>query len=82
MFDYYEDHCYYIAQIKDWPKPVPPVGYPADVRHPDQGHNWVILRGVRLYICDRKVEIILGLSPSVSVKCVLPLFRNISLAKV
>ena len=50
------------------------------MKYTDQGRNWVILRGVRLYICNRKVEIILGLSPSV--KCVLPLLRDMPLAKV
>ena len=37
------------------------------------GRNTVILGGGRSCICNRKDEIIHGLSPSV--KCVLPLFR-------
>ena len=45
-----------------------------------QGCNWVILRGGRRYIYDRKDEIIHGLSPSV--KCIAPLFRDMFLAKV
>ena len=45
-----------------------------------QGCNWVILRWGRWYIYDRKDEIIYGLGPSV--KCVAPLFRDISLAKL
>ena len=44
-----------------------------------QGRNWVILRGGRRYNYNRKDEIIHGLSPSV--KCVSPLFRDISLIK-
>ena len=39
-----------------------------------------ILRGGRRYICNRKDGIIHGLSPSV--KCVAPLLRDMSLAKV
>ena len=45
-----------------------------------QGRNWVILRVGRRYIYYRKDEIIHG--PSPSVKCVTPLFRDMSLAKV
>ena len=51
--------------------------------HPfnQEGRNWVVLRGGgRRYIYDRKDEIIHGLSPSV--KCVVPLFRDMALAKV
>ena len=44
-----------------------------------QGRNLVILRGGHRYICNRKDEIIHGLCPSV--KCVAPLFRDMSLAK-
>ena len=46
----------------------------------EQGRNWVILRGGLRYIYDRKDEIIHGLRPSV--KCVAPLFLDMSLAKV
>ena len=45
-----------------------------------QGRNWVILRGGHRYICNRKDEIIHGLSPSE--KCVAPLYRDMSLAKL
>ena len=45
-----------------------------------QGRNRVILRERRWYIYDRKVEIRQGLWPSV--KCVAPLIRDMSLAKV
>ena len=37
------------------------------------GRNWV--RGGRRFICNRKDEIIHGLSPGV--KCVAPLFRDV-----
>ena len=47
-----------------------------------QGHNWVILRGGRRYIYDRKDEIICTWPNSPSVKCVAPLFGDMSLAKV
>ena len=45
-----------------------------------QGRNWVILRGGRRYIYDRKDEIIHCLSPVG--KCVAPLFKGVSSAKV
>ena len=45
-----------------------------------QGRNWVIFRGGCRYICNRNDEIIHGLSPSV--KCVAPLYRDMSLPKV
>ena len=41
-----------------------------------QGLNWVILRGLRRYICYSKDEIIHGLSPSV--KCVTTLRQALS----
>ena len=46
-----------------------------------QRRNWIILRGGwHSYFCNRKDEIIYGLSPNV--KCVAPLFRDISLVLV
>ena len=43
-----------------------------------QGRNWLILRGgADIFIINRKVEIIHGLSPGV--KCVAPLFRDQSM---
>ena len=47
---------------------------------PIQGRNWVILRGGAGIFYFRKDELIHGLSPNV--KCVAPLFRDMSLAKV
>ena len=48
-----------------------------------QGRKWVILRGGRSYIYNMKVEILHGLSLlSPNVKCVAPLFRDMSSAKV
>ena len=44
------------------------------VKRDQQGRNWVILRGERLYFWNRTDEIMHGLSPSV--KCVAPLFRE------
>ena len=44
-----------------------------------QGRNWIILRGGRRTIYDRKDEIIHG--HSLSIKCVAPLVRDMSLAK-
>ena len=46
-----------------------------------QGRNLVILWGGRRYIYNRKDEIIHGLCPSV-LKCVAPLFRDMSLVEV
>ena len=40
-----------------------------------QGRNWLILRGGRRYIYNRKDEIIHG--PSPSVKCIAHLFKDI-----
>ena len=51
-----------------------------DIKVSKVGRNWVLLRGGRRYIYDRKDEITHGLSPSV--KCVAPLLRDMSLAKV
>ena len=45
-----------------------------------QGRSWVILRGGRRYVCNRKDEIIHGLCHSL--KCVAPLFRDMALARV
>ena len=45
-----------------------------------QGRDWVILRGGRRYIYDRKDEIIHCLSPSE--KCVATLLSEMSLVKV
>ena len=57
-----------------------PIKLASNYQYQCQGRNWVILRGGRRYIYNRKDEIIHGLSPSV--KCVSPLFRDMSLAKV
>ena len=45
-----------------------------------RARNWVILRGGQRHIYNRRDEIISGLSPCV--KCVLPLFQDMSLTRV
>ena len=49
-------------------------------KHSNQGRNWVILKGGRGHICNRRDEIIYVLSPSL--KCVAPLFKYMSFDKV